>query len=393
MPKTKEQWIQMGRRFLCAFSLYALLPLICGGFAALLIFLRTVGQEKADAVFYDLGEKSIVTLLGGKARREERSSSYYFLSSELPIPWGSGLKMMIGINRYFGTVPPSVSEEAPEKTEPPKILYESLPAGAIPVVSADLSSSSLYLNSTRYTVDAAAVRSSPFPSAVSASGNGPLVLVVHTHGTECYLEDNTNLSDFAPEGVDSYFIESETSFRTTDRSRNVVQVGKVFSETLESLGIPTLHCTVLHDEDNYNDAYTLCAETVKRYLKEYPSIQYVVDLHRDSIVRGDARVKTSAQIQGEESAQVMLVVGTNQNGRHPEWEKNLVVATAYKDTMDALYPSLSRSVYLRTARFNQEFLPGCMLLEVGSAVNSLEEACTAARFAASAFASLLESKQ
>ena len=90
---------------------------------------------------------------------------------------------------------------------------------------------------------------------------------------------------------------------------------------------------------------------------------------RDSIARGDARVKTETTVKGEKSAQVMLVVGTNQNGRHPHWEKNLVVATAYKDTMDTLYPSLARSVYLRTARFNQEFLPGCMLLEVGSAAN------------------------
>jgi stage II sporulation protein P len=220
-----------------------------------------------------------------------------------------------------------------------------------------------------------------------------LVLVLHSHGTECYFEDNTNLSDFATDEIESYFVEGQTFFRTQDTEKNVVRVGKVFSDTLNRLGIPTIHCTVMHDRDDYNNAYTYSAETVKAYLKEYPSIQYVIDLHRDSVVRGNAWVKTRTEIEGKESAQVMLVVGTNQNGRHPNWEKNLVVATAYKDTMDTLYPSLARSMYLRTARFNQEYLPGCMLLEVGSAANSLEEAETAAVLAAKAFASMLQARQ
>ena len=99
-----------------------------------------------------------------------------------------------------------------------------------------------------------------------------------------------------------------------------------------------------------------------------------------------------ATIKGEKSAQVMLVVGSDTYYSHPNWEQNLVVATAFRDSMDKHFPSLSRSLYLRTARFNQEYRTGCMLLEVGSAANSLEEAENAAAFAAEAFVQMLKEK-
>ena len=83
----------------------------------------------------------------------------------------------------------------------------------------------------------------------------------------------------------------------------------------------------------------------------------------------------------------MLVVGA---GKHDNWEKNLTVAANYKEAMDARFPSLSRALYLRTARYNQQYLPGSLLLEVGSAANTLEEAENAARFAALAFADLIK---
>ena len=171
-------------------------------------------------------------------------------------------------------------------------------------------------------------------------------------------------------------------------------VGEEMATVFRAHGFRVIHDTNLYDYPSYSGAYDRSAAAVKNWLEQYPSISIVLDVHRDALSdeAGQPYRLVTTEV-GRDCAQVMLVVGTNQNGRHPEWEKNLVVATAYKDTMDALYPSLSRSVYLRTARFNQECLPGCMLLEVGSAVNSLEEACTAARFAASAFASLLESKQ
>jgi len=392
----KEKARILWKKFVSYFAVYAFLPLLCGMGTALILLINRVGAEDAERMLATLGEKTVFSTLGGELLEKEVPVGFYFFSNEIFLPLGKNATVLLGSNRYFQSQKPQVAPSLPPSVpaiKVPEIVYDSLPTGAIPIVSVDLSSASKFINTTKYTIDLEKARNDPFPSPVTSENGDPLVLVLHAHGTESYFEDRTNLSDFAPEGVESYFIEGETVFRTTDPTKSVVQVGKVFSETLTALGIPTLHCTVMHDKDDYNDAYVNSAETVKQYLKKYPSIQYVIDLHRDSVVRGEAWVKTKTEIEGISSAQVMLVVGTNQNGRHPNWEKNLVVATAFKDTMDQLYPSLSRSMYLRTARFNQEYLPGCMLLEVGSAANSLEEAETAARFAAQSFAQMLQNRQ
>ncbi len=390
-----KPWKEKAKAFLQKlsgyFAVYLFLPLMCGCLTGLFFLVNAVGAEKAQATFQSVGEQSVFTAVGAAIRREEGGGGFYFLSSDLIPPLGKGLMAVVGGAQYYSPVKEEIL--SPEDPKKPEILYDALPAGATPIISCDLSSNSFFINTTKYSIDLNRARASAFPSGVTTGGSDPLVLVLHTHGTECYFEDNTNLSDFAPDGVESYFLAAETSFRTQDPEKSVVKVGKVFVDTLNSLGIPSIHCTVMHDQDDFNDAYVQSAETVKAYLEKYPSIQYVIDLHRDSVVRGNSYVKSYASIEGKNSAQVMLVVGTNQNGRHPNWEKNLVVATAFKDSMDALFPSLSRSLYLRTARFNQEYLPGCMLLEVGSAVNTLEEAENAARFAARAFHEMLQKQQ
>lgn len=385
--KIKALW----RSFLTSFALYALLPLVCGGIVGLLFLFRKLGGGiEGERVLYTLGDQTVMAAVGSEIFREEREekedAAFYFLTPEVVPPLRDGIVQVVGNAHYFSTV------EIQDETKKAEVMYESLPTDAKPVIRCDLSSDSYYINTTDYTIDLNKVRSSAFPSAVTSSGTEPLVLVLHTHGTECYFHDNTNLSDFAEGDVESFLIEKNTSFRSSDPTKGVVQVGKVFSETLNSLGIPTMHYTVMHDLNDFNSAYVESAETVKRLLKENPSIQYVIDLHRDSVVRGDSYVKSFASIEGVDSAQVMLVVGTNQNGRHPNWKQNLTVATAFKDSMDALFPELSRSLYLRTSRFNQEYLPGSMLLEVGSAANTLEEAENAARFAAKAFAEMLKSR-
>lgn len=395
MNDMKEMWKtkikSWGRKFLTGFALYALLPLVCGGIVGLLFLFRKLGGgSEGEHLLYAWGDQTVMTAAGSEIFREEKEdAAFYFLSPEVVPPLRDGILQLVGNAHYFSTVAVE-SEEEKKKAE---VMYESLPADAKPVIRCDLSSDSYYINTTDYTIDLEEARNAAFPSAVTPNGAEPMVLVLHTHGTECYFHDNTNLSDFAEGDVESFLIEKNISFRSSDPTRGVVQVGKVFSDTLNSLGIPTMHYTVMHDLNDFNEAYVESAETVKRLLEEYPSIQYVIDLHRDSVVRGDSYVKSFAVIEEKASAQVMLVVGTNQNGRHPNWKQNLTVATAFKDSMDTLYPELSRSLYLRTSRFNQEYLPGAMLLEVGSAANTLEEAENAARFAAESFAAMLKEKQ
>lgn len=396
----KEIWKKkikiLWRKFLTSFALYALLPLVCGGIVGLLFLFRKLGGGvDGEQLLYALGDKTVMTAVGSEIFREEKEDTvFYFLTPEVLPPLRDGIVQVVGNAHYFSTVEIKQEEEKQEEEKKKaEVMYESLPADAKPVIRCDLSSDSYYINTTNYTIDLKEARAAPFPSSVTTNGSEPLVLILHTHGTECYFHDNTNLSDFAKGEIESFLLEKNTSFRSSDPKKGVIQVGKVFSETLNSLGIPTMHCTTMHDLNDFNQAYVESAETVKQILKEHPSIQYVIDIHRDSVVRGDSYVKSFATIDGKDSAQVMLVVGTNQNGRHPNWKQNLTVATAFKDSLDSLFPQLSRSLYLRTSRFNQEFLPGAMLLEVGSAANTLEEAENAARFAAKAFFAMLQEKQ
>ena len=377
------------------FILYGLIPLVFGGVVAGIFFVRSVGTKDALALFRSVENENSFALLGSTLKRKEEKTGFYSLSSELPLPSGDGVLMMVGKASYLFSVNDgkNAAEAKKKETTTPEIIYDSLPAGAKPIVKSDLSSASFVINTTNYVINVEEARSTLFPCSTESSSEDPLVLVLHTHGTESYFEDRTNLSEFASEGVESYFLEDETSFRTTEPEKSVVAVGKVFTEELENLGVSAIHCTTMHDAGDFNQAYVNSAEAVKQYLSDYPSIEYVIDLHRDSVVRGDSFVKSYTEIEGIPSAQVMLVVGTNQNGRHPNWKENLVVATSFKDTMDAKYPSLSRSLYLRTSRFNQEYLPGCMLLEVGSAANTLEEAKNAARFAARSFVEMLKTEK
>ncbi len=382
--KTKDLF----KKVLSNFALYGLIPLICGGFLGLFIFIRAKGAPDATETFARIENLTLSTVIGGGTVREEKTTGFYFHSGEILFPMYDSQNFIIGGGKYF-----HIPEKKPEEEKKQENTPSSLPENAVPIISCDLSSPSPYINTTKYSIDVEEARNSLFPSETKVHGNDPLVLVLHTHGTESYFEDSFNLSGFASGEIKGYFIQGETTFRTDDPKKSVVQVGKVFSDTLIAEGIPTVHCTVMHDKDDFNDAYANSAETVQKMLKEYPSIQYVIDLHRDSVVRGDSYVKSLTQIENTPTAQVMAVVGTNQNGRHPNWEQNLIVAVGFKDAMDALYPTLARSLYLRTSRFNQEFLPGCILLEVGSCGNTLEEAETAAKFSAKAFAHMLKTRQ
>lgn len=372
------------------FALYGVIPLVFGVMVGLVVFIQSEGSGRAVKILNQLGEQSVAGVIGGKTQRNGFSGGFYFLTEELLPPLHDQAAVTLGGGAYFS---PKKGAEAPEgngntgeaKKQTADVIYDALPAGATPIISCDLSSTAFFINTTGKEVDVNAARNAVLPKT-SDKGTEPLVLVLHTHGTEGYFEDNTNLSEFATEGITGYFLPDETSFRTNDPAKSVVQVGKVFSQTLLSCGIPTLHVETMHDAEDFNSAYSKSGETVKKLLAQYPSIQYVIDLHRDSVVRGDSYVKSLATVENTPSAQVMLVVGA---GKHENWEKNLSVAANYKEQMDARFPSLSRALYLRTARYNQQYLPGCLLLEVGSAANTLEEAENAARFAALAFADLL----
>ena len=196
----------------------------------------------------------------------------------------------------------------------------------------------------------------------------PLVLIVHTHGGECYSE----YTDMYPENQPT---------RSLDADKNVVRVGKEIASTLHNFGIASVHCEIQHDKDSFINAYSESAKTVRKYLEEYPSIRFVVDVHRDAIIRDDGEsIKAVKSIGGQDYAQLMFVVGTNEKGhKHPDWQQNLLLAMTLQQSIEDTYPGLCRSINLRDVPFNQQLSDGYLLLEVGTSANTLDEALLSAR--------------
>jgi len=88
----------------------------------------------------------------------------------------------------------------------------------------------------------------------------------------------------------------------------------------------------------------------------------------------------------------MIVVGTNEKGAdHPNWETNFTVAAHWQSAMTATYERFARPINIRGASFNEQFTPGSLLLEIGSAANSLEESKNAAKYMAYSFVDMIKS--
>ncbi len=278
--------------------------------------------------------------------------------------------------------------DPPEGSEPSSSLAP--PAGALAVFAdnfcwyTDPADAALnVINRTDYAVDLADYLHRNYPVSLSGTQSSePLVLIYHTHGSESYL----------PAGVDYYLPEED--FRSEDASETVVAVGDVIAETLESLGITVLHDRTMHDLPDFNSAYAESRAAAREALAAHPSIRYILDIHRDSIFTQDNLCeKTLTVIDGKQTAQLMVVVGTDQDGSiHPNWRQNLTVATHLQQLLNETYPTLARPVNLRSSAFNQALLPGALLVEVGSCGNTVEEAKEAGRLFAETFASLLRKK-
>lgn len=282
-----------------------------------------------------------------------------------------------------GTRAPGKEESAvPDDTKTPS----EIPEGATRIRTADLSYLSLgrsYIhNETFYRPDVdsllLATRTwQPDPET-------PLILILHTHTSESYLPSGCEYVEGVL-GDATYSVNPEVG---------VLSVGEVLARTLNEQGIPTLHCTVRHDEAGHAGSYERSAETVKRYLAEYPSIRLVIDLHRDAVMNSDGEaIRAAVSVDGLPTAQVMAVVGSDANGTpHPGWEQNLALALQLRERLNATGEGVCRPVSLRRSSFYQELAPSSLLLEIGTAANSPEEAKRAAVLVGIALAELLHAR-
>lgn len=263
--------------------------------------------------------------------------------------------------------------------------YSSVPDGLYPIIPYDLSSEAdgslkLY-NDTSINVDINAF------AAMESSANGiaeseePIVLIIHTHGTEAYSE----------EGVLGYS-DTYNIPRSYDVTKNVIHIGGIIASVLNENGVNTVQCDVMHDAESYMGAYSRSAETVSSYLKRYPSIKYVFDVHRDSVLLEDkTKTRPVTIADGQVAAQIMTVAGSNELGTyHPEWETNLRLAAKLQTKLNESHLGLARAICLRGSSYNQELSPYSLLFEVGSCGNTIKEAEVSARILAEKLAELIK---
>lgn len=223
--------------------------------------------------------------------------------------------------------------------------------------------------------DAQALLSQPLPLAVS---DEPLILIVHTHATESYTGDYDGAEDY----------------HTADTDYNVVRVGQAIADRLNAAGIVTLHDKTLNDLPGYDSAYERTAQVISRYLEEYPSIRMVIDVHRDAVTATDGtELAMTAELDGAPAAKLLFVMGTDAGGlEHPNWRDNLAFALQMQALCTARAPGLFRELSLRAARYNEHLTPCSVLLEVGSAGNTLDEALRSADFFARQLTELIEGR-
>ena len=233
-----------------------------------------------------------------------------------------------------------------------------------------------FKNETDYAINMTSLLQKDSPVALGEEG--VQVLIMHTHGTEAYTQSPDH----------TYAASGE--YRTTDSSANMLRVGQEICDILNDRGISAVHSRTLNDYPAYNGSYNRALKDIQAHIQQYPTIQLVIDVHRDAIATGNTYYKTAAEVDGQQTAQLMFVTGTDAGGlTHDHWQDNLAFQAQLHDRLNSAYPGIMRPMSIRASRFNQHIRKGSMLVEVGACGNTLEEALAAAQIFANTLADAL----
>ena len=196
---------------------------------------------------------------------------------------------------------------------------------------------------------------------IDFSETEPKILIYHTHGSEGFA-----VSD------------------GTTKEETIIGVGDELARILEdTYHIKTYHDRSLYDTINGNldrsKAYTYAGNGVSKILEKYPSIEVVIDLHRDAVKAG---TKLVTEIDGKQTAKIMFFNGlsrTAKNGdisylQNPNKESNLAFSFQMQLAAAEQYPGFTRKIYLKGYRYNLHLKPRSLLIEVGAQTNTKEEA-------------------
>lgn len=207
---------------------------------------------------------------------------------------------------------------------------------------------------------------------LNKSANEPKILVFHTHSHEMFADSNQN-----------------------DLNEGIVGAGARLCNALETkYNIKTLHVKdrfdVVNGKIKIQGAYERMEPKIREILKQNPSIEMVIDMHRDGVADN---VKLVQNINGKQTAQIMFFNGLcklNQNGKlnnisglsNPYIETNLALSFNLKRSADSLYPNLTRKIYLNAYRYSLHMKPKSTLIEVGAQTNTKQEIFNAVDFLA-----------
>lgn len=210
--------------------------------------------------------------------------------------------------------------------------------------------------------------SQPDAKTGSLETRGVLVGIYHTHNGESYTGDG------GPERKAG--------------NGDVVTVGTALQAALAKNGVQAVQSTTVHDSVDFMKAYVHSAETVGKMMKDYPSLQLLLDVHRDGLPPGVS--KSTVNIKGKEAAKILIVIGKV----NPHWQKNAELAKELIALGEQKYPGLfvNEISYADDARYNQHFSNGGLLLEFGSQLNTLGEAKVSAEAAAEVIGEWLKKK-
>lgn len=195
---------------------------------------------------------------------------------------------------------------------------------------------------------------------MKSDNSQPQILIYHTHSQEGFVDSVAG-----------------------DSSTTIVGVGEYLTELLrDTYGYNVIHNTNVYDfidgKLDRNRAYALAEVDVKQILEEYPSIEVIIDLHRDGVKEN---VHLVTEVDGKPTAQFMFFNGLSYSKRNgtidylpnPYIGENLALTLQLKLACEKYYPGVSRKIYLKSLRYNLHLMPKALLVEAGAQTNTLEE--------------------
>ena len=220
------------------------------------------------------------------------------------------------------------------------------------------------INYTGQPLDVAGLIDRGFVYTESRYQMSPVVMIIHTHTSEQYGDGGA--------------------------IGGVVAVGDKMSAVLNSLGIPTVHCTVIHDGGGQN-AYVAARETVKTMLKIYPTVKYVIDVHRMELYSGDGKPAATA-LDNDGAAQIRISVSSEQKSAGI-WQDDLSLALSLRELLNEDGNTSCAPVSVTYGGYNADLSRFYLTVEIGSWQNTVSEAKKAGVSLAQALVRLvLESK-